>query len=218
MTSMTDTAATESVPMAEPTPAEAPATGPVAVPGPEDRIRAFVETEQRRVVAAVSLWTGSFDDAIDAVTDALGRAWERLDRGGTIDNLAGWVTHAAMNQIRSRHRRRRVARRNRHLIAVVDTHDDTVAHRADVVDLGRALGQLTNRQRDVVALHYAVDLPVAEIASTLGIAPGTVKATLHQARTRLAELLGDPTPRRSFGSSDRNRGGTTAHDPGVSDD
>lgn len=172
---------------------------------PEDRIRSFIEDHQRRVVATVSLWTGSLDDAVDAVTDALGRAWERLDRGEPIDNLAAWVTHAAMNQIRSTHRRAATARRNRHLIAVVDTHDEAITGLADALDLRRALRELTRRQRDVVALYYALDLSTTEIATSLGVAPGTIKATLHQARVRLAELLGAsrrPTTTDSSGASD----------------
>ncbi|HET8930780.1 MAG TPA: sigma-70 family RNA polymerase sigma factor [Acidimicrobiales bacterium] len=159
----------------------------------EDRIRTYLETEHRRVVAAVSLWTGSVDDATDAVTDALGRAWERLDRGESIGNLAAWVTHAAMNQIRSSHRRIKVAQRKRHLVGVTDTEDDPTASRDQYLDLRRALRELTKRQRDVLALYYGLDQPVAAIADTLGIASGTVKATLYQARARLEHLL-TPSP------------------------
>ena len=186
--------------------------GPESVTGSaEDRIRTFVDTEHRRVVATVSLWTGSFDDAADAVTDALGRAWEQLDRGRRIDNLAAWVTHAAMNQIRSTRRRSKVAGRKRHLVAVVDVTDDPNRERAAHLDLRRALEQLTARQREVVALYYGLDLAVPDIGASLGIAPGTVKATLHQARERLADLLDQPTgpaahrPRPATHSDGSNR-------------
>jgi RNA polymerase sigma factor (sigma-70 family) len=43
-------------------------------------------------------------------------------------------------------------------------------------------------------LHYLMDLPVAEVATELGISPGTVKATLHHARANLRkqlEVIGD---------------------------
>lgn len=186
----------------------------------EGQIRCFIENEQRRVVATVSLWTDSFDDAAAAVTDALGRAWEQLDRGGTIDNLAAWVTRVAMNQIRSGHRRSKVAQRKRHLIAVVDVHDDTTARTAAAVDLQRALTALTKRQRQVVALYYGLDQSVTAIADTLGVAPGTVKATLHQARNRLAELL-DATsypPTSAPTSPARSGAATTAPSLGASDD
>lgn len=155
----------------------------------EEQIRSYLGTEHRRVVTAVSLWTGSLDDATDAVTDALGRAWERMDRGEAIDNLAAWVTHAAMNQIRSTHRRTKVATRKRHLVVMTETTEDETATWDSHLDLRRALEQLTRRQRAVVALYYGLDLPVEQIAQTIGVASGTVKATLHQARTRLEHLL-----------------------------
>src|SRR6476661_4004997 len=43
--------------------------------------------------------------------------------------------------------------------------------------LEEAIAHLSRRQRDVVALHYFVDLPVAEVAEVLGIFAGTVKST-----------------------------------------
>lgn len=157
------------------------------------RISAFADDEHARVVAAVSLWSGSMDDATDAVVDALGRAWERLEKGKPIDNLAAWVTRAAMNQVRSRHRHLAVVGRKRHLLASSD-HPDPSSAASDRVDVARALATLTVRQRDVVALRYGLDLGLADIAAQLGIAEGTVKATLHQTRTILAEQLGTPAP------------------------
>ena len=55
--------------------------------------------------------------------------------------------------------------------------------------LEEAIAQLSRRQRDVVALHYFVDLPVAEIAEVLGISAGTVKSTLSDARRRIRDYL-----------------------------
>jgi RNA polymerase sigma factor (sigma-70 family) len=49
---------------------------------------------------------------------------------------------------------------------------------------------LPRRQAQVIALHYALDLGVAEIASTLDCAEGTVKVHLSRARSALAESLG----------------------------
>ena len=157
------------------------------------RISAFADTEHARVVAAVSLWSGSVDDASDAVVDALGRAWEQLEQGKPIDNLAAWVTRVAMNQVRSRHRHLAVVGRKRHLFVAVD-HPDPSGAAADRLDVARALADLTERQREVVALRYGLDLGLADIAALLGIAEGTVKATLHQTRTILAESLGTPAP------------------------
>ncbi len=40
-------------------------------------------------------------------------------------------------------------------------------------------------------LHYVADLSQADVAALMGITTGTVAATLHQARARLAELMGE---------------------------
>jgi len=59
----------------------------------------------------------------------------------------------------------------------------------DSVDIGRALAALPIEQRQVVVLHHLLDLPVADIASTLGVPVGTVKSRLSRARDALAPLL-----------------------------
>jgi RNA polymerase sigma-70 factor, ECF subfamily len=48
---------------------------------------------------------------------------------------------------------------------------------------------LTDRQREVLYLHYYADLDYATIAETLGISPGTVGATLSTARRVLRQAL-----------------------------
>ena len=52
-----------------------------------------------------------------------------------------------------------------------------------------ALNDLSSRQRACVVLRYYQDLPVAQVASALGIGEGTVKRYLSEAMTRLAARL-----------------------------
>ena len=53
----------------------------------------------------------------------------------------------------------------------------------------RAVRALPRRQSQVIALRYVADASVAEIAQTLGLAEGTVKAQLHRGRQALAVRL-----------------------------
>jgi RNA polymerase sigma-70 factor (ECF subfamily) len=55
----------------------------------------------------------------------------------------------------------------------------------------RALGQLGERDREVLVLRYLEQLPLAEIAAVLGINEGAVKARHARALLRLQALLGD---------------------------
>ena len=52
-----------------------------------------------------------------------------------------------------------------------------------------ALNDLSPRQRACVVLRFYQDLPVAQVASALGIGEGTVKRYLSEAMTRLAARL-----------------------------
>lgn len=63
------------------------------------------------------------------------------------------------------------------------------ARRGDL-DVARALRSLSQRRRLAVKLLYYLGLPVNETAAVMECAPGTVKSTLADARTRLREFLG----------------------------
>ena len=49
--------------------------------------------------------------------------------------------------------------------------------------------ELTERQRELVYLHYIEEKSMTEIAETLGISPSTVSRTLKRGRTRLRKYL-----------------------------
>jgi RNA polymerase sigma-70 factor (ECF subfamily) len=52
-----------------------------------------------------------------------------------------------------------------------------------------AMAGLSPQQRACVVLRYYQDLPLAQVASELGLAEGTVKRYLGEAMTRLAGRL-----------------------------
>ena len=125
-------------------------------------------------------------DADDVVQEALARAWSRrstydAERGEPLPWLLAIVRDRAMRLLRGR----------RPHLGLVDS-DRPIDPAVPDVDLERAVRTLAPRQREVVDLYYFVDLDVATIAALLGCAPGTVRATLHQARSVLRTSLGEP--------------------------
>lgn len=60
-----------------------------------------------------------------------------------------------------------------------------------VVDLVRALGKISERQRLVIVLHDYGDRPTSDVAALLGISTATVHVHLSQGRRRLRKLLED---------------------------
>lgn len=57
--------------------------------------------------------------------------------------------------------------------------------------IAEALAALPSRQRDALLLHVLGGLTYDEVASALGVQPGTVRSRIHRARAALRERLGD---------------------------
>jgi RNA polymerase sigma factor (sigma-70 family) len=126
------------------------------------------------------------DDRDDVVQEALIRAWQRWS---TYDESRGTPVAWLVAILADRCRRHRVRQSPTRLVELVE--HGTVPPASHDVDLERAIEGLSRRQRLAVDLYYFVGLDVATVAEVMGCAPGTVKATLHQARAKLRDLLGD---------------------------
>jgi DNA-directed RNA polymerase specialized sigma24 family protein len=126
--------------------------------------------EFRRVAAAIA---GDRELGRDAVQEAFATAVRKRRSYRGEGTLEAWVWRVVVNAARDARRRRHeppveVASSNGHVPSV-------------------ALDSLTERQREIVFLHYYADLDYAAIADALAISPGTVGATLTAARQRLRE-------------------------------
>jgi RNA polymerase sigma factor (sigma-70 family) len=136
----------------------------------------------------MTMVSGSFATAEDAVEEALVRAWEASERGEHIESLSAWVAVVARNLLRDRFRRLiREVRARRRLAS--GAADPSIAEVEQRTDLGLALARLPPRRREIAIFHYYLDLDVAEIARALRISEGTVKSSLHRARRTLALAL-----------------------------
>jgi RNA polymerase sigma-70 factor (ECF subfamily) len=143
-----------------------------------------------RLHPALAVWCGDADAASDALDEAFTRALERWERVSVMASPDGWVWRTAANHVR-----RTVRRRHREL-DVLASEPGTLSAEGPAApsdpDLQRAILELSPRQRTAIVLHYLADLPTAEVAAAMEVAAGTVHATLHQARARLADALGQP--------------------------
>ncbi len=144
-------------------------------------------TTYPRLVAAVTLVSGSRPAAEDAVQEALVRAWERSERGERIESLHGWVATVALNLARSGLRRAIAERRARARLELAPVRDPAATER---IDVERALARLPRRQRETVVLRYYLGMDTKEVAEVLRVHEGTVKSTLFKARTALGAALG----------------------------
>ena len=71
--------------------------------------------------------------------------------------------------------------------------------------LGRLLGQLTARQREVLVLRLAVGLSAEETAQAVRSTPGAVRVTQHRALGRLRKILLGESAARGIAAAERLR-------------
>lgn len=158
------------------------------------RVREVYDVSYRRLVGQLTGVTGDPNEAEDVVMEAFVKAVRSAGEFAGLDNPEAWLRTVAVNAARSRWRRRRWLRESARRIDLRDTSYADLG--PDRVDLLVALRRLPLAQREVIGLHHLADLPVAEVADTLGIPVGTVKARLSRGRAALAHLLEDH-PERS---------------------
>jgi len=132
------------------------------------------------------------EDAEDAAQEAFVVALERLGECRNPDKFAGWFLTIVRNRSRNLVRRESL-REGESLPFAVQSRDagpDREFEQGQLRDqLGVALGELTEVQREVVLLHDLEGWKHREIADRLGMPSGTVRSHLHYARKRLRELL-----------------------------
>ena len=149
----------------------------------------------RRLVRLAALLVRDVETAEEVVQDsfvAMHAKWRSLKDP---DKGLAYLRQTVVNRSRSVLRRRGV--QNRHTATrqpvVLHQHgadeDVLVAERRDrVLD---AMRELPDRQREVLALRYYLDLSEAQIADTLGISRGAVKSHASRGVSALRPLLKD---------------------------
>jgi RNA polymerase sigma-70 factor (sigma-E family) len=143
--------------------------------------------ELRRLAYLLSGDWHAADDIVQISLDKLYRAWPRVHRASAEDAYARKVlVRTAIDESR------RPWRRERALPEVPEPPGEGLGSepQGDLgVDVVRALRTLPPQQHKVVVLRYWLGLSVAEAATVLGIADGTVKSQCAKALTKLRPLL-----------------------------
>jgi RNA polymerase sigma-70 factor (ECF subfamily) len=161
----------------------------VAEPGIVEQIeRIYVERHSAFCRLATSV-TGNVETARDAVQEGFAQAIRRHAQYRADGPLEAWLWRIVL---RSALDHRRPARP----LPLSDAADESMVVWTPELpyperdpELDAALRGLPPRQRLVVFLRYFADLSHAEIAAFTQMQPGTVSATLHQAKQALAKRL-----------------------------
>jgi RNA polymerase sigma factor (sigma-70 family) len=134
-------------------------------------------------------------DAEEVTQDAMLTVLTSLDRyaprAGT--RFVAWVTTIAMNTARRRFRRRRPELIDPGALPRIpdDAADperdaDTVKKRAALL---QALGDLDEREREIVSLRYGSELDATAIARVLALEPANVRKILERTRAHLGSRI-----------------------------
>jgi RNA polymerase sigma-70 factor, ECF subfamily len=164
----------------------------------EARFTALYEAELDAVRAYA--WRRGPDKADDVVAETFLVAWRRLDDVPSDARpwLIGIARNVRLNEARADRRRSALGRR----LASAEPRSAGDATPAVAGELGRALGALSERDREILLLAAWEELDAAGIGAVVGCTRATAAVRLHRARRRLAALLDrDPLPSPTLGGA-----------------
>lgn len=173
---------------------------------PDSAFALLVEAHQRLVYAVALRLTGNTDAAEDITQETFISAWKHLGGFRGDSSLKTWLLRIATNKARSYWRWKKLRSwiglgrpdGDEGGTALEDLLPDDPVGRPEQAALAAdferrvqaAISALPARQREVAVLR-AQGLSMAEIASALNIAEGTVKAHWFEARKKLEFALGE---------------------------
>ncbi|HET9022161.1 MAG TPA: sigma-70 family RNA polymerase sigma factor [Ornithinibacter sp.] len=165
--------------------------GPVGVAGVEPvDVEALFDAEAASLTRLARFYVDDKTAAEDLVQEAFIRFARHQGRLRDQNRAAAYLRSIVINLARDHNRRGFVSWRHRPPAQPdVPSAAETAEERAERAAVVAALRALPRRQRDCVTLRYYYDMPVAEIAATLGLSTNTVKTHLQRGLDALAATL-----------------------------
>jgi RNA polymerase sigma-70 factor (ECF subfamily) len=166
----------------------------------------WMASEQRRVFLLCRRMLLNEDEADSATQDVFLKAYRALSSKPELedlDNPGRWVTRIAVNtcldRLRSRSwkvwQRRPAVLDEELMLQMLPASAPDAERQAFSKQIGarleQSLAKLSHRQRAIFSLRHYDGLPLEEIAQTLGLDVGTVKAHLFRGVTKLRDELRD---------------------------
>lgn len=129
---------------------------------------------------------GNRPEAEDVTQDAITQAWRKLPQLRDRAQLRPWFLSIVANRCRNL--------RRTHWFSTVRIADvfraaPPLAAQDERIDLEQGLARLALGDRQVLFMHFYLDLPVEEVATSLGISPAAAKGRIYRACRRLRPSL-----------------------------
>ena len=153
-------------------------------------VAAMFDTEAASLTRLARFYVDDKTAAEDLVQEAFIRFARHHGRLRDPDRAAAYLRSIVINLARDHNRRGFVSWRHRPPAEPdAPSAAETAEERAERAAVVLALRALPRRQRDCVTLRYYYDMPIAEIAATLGLSGNTVKTHLQRGLDALGATL-----------------------------
>lgn len=156
----------------------------------ESRYNTWVREHYRFLMRSAWAMTGSRATAEDIVQDCFAAAWRYRDQLKQADSARAWLF-----QIMRRTAYRYLAPG----VAWTSLDEENMPEQAapdagvdDRLDVVKALARIAPIHREVLVLYYFDEMPTAEMADALEVAPGTIGSRLARAREALKSAMTSP--------------------------
>ena len=159
----------------------------------------FLRSIQKPAYRMASISTRSREDALDIVQDAMVKLLHNYS-DKAVDELKPLFYRILSSKLIDWHRKRQFRSKFHWILGAQDdennlienlatdlglTIEETLEKEQQMVALVTGLSDLSERQRQVIILHYWQDFSVQETANILNCSSGSVKTHLHRARQML---------------------------------
>ena len=151
----------------------------------KDRFARRVTDLQGSLYRVAASYLQGESDRLDAVSDAITRAWEKRHTLREEAYFRTWITRILIRECVN------IQRRQRRSIPVAQTPETAQDEDERVIALRAALERLPQRHRTMVVLHYMEGYDVRETARIMGTTKGAVCAGLARARDALRRMIGE---------------------------
>ncbi len=158
-----------------------------------DALAAIHDTYYAPIFRYIAFRVGDRDVAEDLSSEVFTRLLTALRNQSTPRNtLRGWLYGVAARVVSDHYRKHYRASQVKLEDSIVSREAgpaETLEAVLTRADLRRAMAELTEEQQDVLALRFGYDMPIQEVAHTMGKSEGAVKQLQARAIAALARKL-----------------------------
>lgn len=172
--------------------------------GDERAFRALLEKYERAVFSICLRMVRNRDEAADLAQESFIKVFASLDRYNPAYAFSSWLFKITSNLCIDHLRKRRIitfamdepvesesGEYTRQYVAPDPTPDETFSRNEKMQKLDAGIAALPEHYRIMLVLRHQEDMSYEEIAESLAIPLGTVKARIHRAREMLKAILED---------------------------